>query len=135
MTERPTDRAAVANGAIGDIAGDGPHGAARHVRNASVFDIGMGDAGPEHKLIATALDLLQLGERCDIDDQLRLHQPQIEHRPKRLTAGNDLGGRFGLAEHGKRGRQIARTFIAERRRFHAAGLSASRAARIASTTR
>ena len=39
------------------------------------------------------------------------------------------------AQHGKRRLQIARTFIAERRRFHAAGLSASRAARIASTTR
>jgi hypothetical protein len=85
--------------------------------------------------VATTLDLLELGKTGDIDDQLRLHQPQVEHGTKRLAAGNDPGGCFGLAEHGKCRRQIAWTFVAEGRRFHAAGLSASRAARTASTTR
>src|SRR6187431_234647 len=135
MAERPADRAAVAHGAVGDIAGDSLHGAARDVRNAPILDVGVGDAGPEHEFVATTLDLLELGKTCDIDDQLRLYQAQVEHGTKRLAAGDDPGGGLGLAEHGKCSLQIAWTFIAERRRFHAAGLSASRAARIASTIR
>ena len=135
MAERSADRAAIANGAIGDIAGDALHGAARDVGNASILDVGMGDAGAEHEFVAAALGLLELGKPGDVDDQLRLDQPQIEHRPERLATGDDFGGSVGLVQHGKRRLQIARTFIGERRRFHAAGLSASRAARIASTTR
>ena len=38
------------------------HGAARDVRNASVLDIGVGDAGAEHQFVAATLDLLELGE-------------------------------------------------------------------------
>src|SRR5437868_4166877 len=135
MADGPADRAAIANGAVGDAAGDALHGAARDVGNASVLDVGMGDAGPEHEFVAAALGLLELGKGGDVDDQPRLDQPQIEHGTKRLAAGNDLGGSFGLAEHGKRRLQVARTFVAERRGFHAAGLSASRAAKTASTTR
>ena len=135
MAERPADRAAIAHGAVGDVAGDALHGTARDIRNTPILDVGMGDTGPDHQFVASTLDLLELGKPADVDDQLRLDQPQIEHRTKRLAAGNDLGGSFGLAEHGKRRLQIARTFIAERRRFHAAGLSALRAARTASTTR
>ena len=97
MAEGSADRAAIANGAIGDVAGDALHGAARDVRNASVLDVGMGDAGAEHEFVAAALDLLELGKTGDVDDQLRLHQPQIEHRTKRLAAGDDLGRSFGLA--------------------------------------
>jgi hypothetical protein len=134
MAERSADRASIAHGAVGDVACNALHGAARDVRNASVLNVGMGDTGPEHEFVATPLDLLEFGKPRDIDDQLRLHQPQIEHGTKGLATGNDLGS-FGLAEHGKGGLQIAWTFVAERRRFHAAGLSASRAARTASTTR
>ena len=30
---------------------------------ASILDIGMGDAGAEHELVAAALDLLEFGKR------------------------------------------------------------------------
>src|SRR4051794_34931525 len=60
MAERPADRAAISHGAVGYIAGDALHGAARDVRNAPILDVGMSDAGPEHEFVATALDLLEL---------------------------------------------------------------------------
>jgi len=65
----------------------------------------------------------------------RLGEAQVQHWSQRLTAGHDFRGAFGLSQHDKRGRQVPRTFIAERRGLHAAGLSASRAAKTASTTR
>ena len=80
MAEGSANRAAIANGAIGDIAGNAPHGAAGDVRNAPILDVGMGDAGAEHEFVAATLDLLELGKPGDVDDQFRLHQPQIEHR-------------------------------------------------------
>ena len=52
MAERSADRAAVADRAVGDVGGDGPHGAARDVGNAAVFDVGVGDAGAEHEFVA-----------------------------------------------------------------------------------
>ena len=70
MAERSADRAAIAHGAIGDVGGDALHGAARDVRNASVLDVGMGDAGAEHEFVAATLDLLQFGKTGDVDDQL-----------------------------------------------------------------
>ena len=135
MAKRSAHRAAIAHGPIGDIGGDALHRAARDIWRTAILDICVGDAGAQHEFVAPTLGLLEFGNRGDIDDHLRLHQPQIEHRPERLPAGDDLDGVVGLAQHGQRGLQIAGTFIAERRRFHAAGLSASRAARIASTTR
>src|SRR3979490_2344249 len=133
MAKGSADRAAIADRAIGNVAGDAPHSAARNVRNASSLDVGVRNARPENELIAATLDLPEFGKTRDVDDQLRLYQPQIEHRTQRLAAGDDPGGCFGRTEDGKRCLQIAWAFIAERSRLHAACLSASRPARIAST--
>jgi len=121
--------------AIGDIAGDAPHGAARDIRNTSVLDIGVGNTGAEHQFVAATLDLLELGESGNVDDHLRLDQPQIEHRAERLAPGDDLGGVVCLGHQSKCRRQIAWAFVAEGSGFMPPALSASRAARIASTTR
>jgi hypothetical protein len=86
-------------------------------------------------MLAAMLGLLQFGKTGDVDDQFRLDQPQIEHRTERLAAGDDPGRGLAFRQYGKRGRQVARAFVSESSRLHAAGLSAPRAARIASTTR
>ncbi len=135
MTERPSERAAVADGAVGDAGGDALHSAARDVRDAPILDVGVGDTCAENEFVAVALRLLELGEPGDVDDQFRFDKPQVQHRTERLAAGDDLGRSVCLSQQGKRRLQMAWTFVAERSRFHAAGLSALRAARIAWTTR
>ena len=50
----------------------------------------------------------------------RLRQPQVEHRPERLAAGHDLGGRRRPRPAAASAAcEIARTRIVERRRLHA----------------
>jgi hypothetical protein len=62
MTERSADRAAVANGPVGDGTGDPLHGAARHVGYSPIFDVTMGDARADDEFIAAAFRLLQFGK-------------------------------------------------------------------------
>src|SRR5260221_7493725 len=135
MAEGAADRAAVANRFVGDGAGNPLHGAGRYIGYSSLLDVAMGDAGPDDEFTATAFCLLQFGKSGYIDDQIRLDQPQVEHRAERLASGDDLGHAVRIGHQGQRGIQIGRAFIRERCRFHAADLSAARAARIASTTR
>ncbi|MHC2384540.1 hypothetical protein ACVIU7_000212 [Bradyrhizobium liaoningense] len=135
MAERTADRAAVAHGAIGDVGRHAAHGAAGHVGRAPVFDVGMGDQGPEHELAAGNLGTLELGKAGNIHDQLRLHQPQIEHRPERLAAGDDFGRPAAGCQHRECCREIAWAFIGEGSGLHAALLSAARAASTAATIR
>src|SRR3984885_358665 len=135
MAERASDGAAVANRPIGDRARNTLHRAARDIGYSSVLDVAMGDTGADHELIAMAFGSLQFGKSGYVDNQLRFDQPQVEHRAQRLTSGNNLGRSACSGHQGKRGVQIGGTFIGERCRFHAADLSASRAARMASTIR
>ena len=135
MAKRATDRAAVAHRAIGNVGRDRAQGATGHIGRAPVLDIGMRDQGAEHQLAAGELGPLELGKAGNVDQQLRLHQPQIEHRPERLAAGDDLRRTVGRSEHRQRSVQVAWAFVAEGCRLHAALLSAARAASTASTTR
>ncbi len=135
MAERSSDRAAIAHGPVGDGARNPLHGAAGHVGDSAVLDVAMGDAGTDDEFIAAAFRLLQFGKTCDIDDQIRLDQPKVEHRAKRLASGNDLARALHFRHQGERSLEIGRTLVGERCRLHAADLSASPAARIASTIR
>ncbi|MEY9726030.1 hypothetical protein ABIA07_001931 [Bradyrhizobium yuanmingense] len=135
MAERAADGAAVAHRAIGDLGSDSPHGAAGHVGGAAVLDIGMGDEGAQHELVAGDLCALELGKARNVDDQLRLHQPQIEHRAERLAAGDDLCRSAARGQHRESRIEVARALVSEGRRFHAALLSAARAASTAATIR
>jgi hypothetical protein len=125
MAERAADRAAVADRTISDVRSDSAHRPVRYIGRAAVLDVGMGNAGAKHQLVVAPLSLLQLGQRRDVDDHVRLHQPQIEHRAERLAARDDLGGAAGFDQQRQRFLQVARAFIAERRRFHAVVLFAA----------
>ena len=67
MAEGSADGASIANGAIGDVAGDTLHGAARDVRNASILDISVGNARTEDEFVVATLDLFELGDTGDVD--------------------------------------------------------------------
>jgi len=58
VAERPSDRAAIANRPVGDGACNSLHGATRDIRDSSILDVAMGDAGADHEFVAVAFGLL-----------------------------------------------------------------------------
>ena len=75
----------------------------------------------------------QLRDACDVDQQLRLGEAQVEHGAERLSAGQNLGtGR--AREHLQRFGDGARPRVVESYRLHAAAALA-RTRSIASTMR
>ena len=67
----------------------------------------------------------QLGDARDVDEERRLGEAQVEHRPQRLAAGEDLGvGPAGEHGHGLGDRLRPR--VVEGGRLHAAALARAR---------
>ena len=95
----------------------------------------MGNARTKHQLTFRIVSPLEFGKPANIDDEIGLDQPQIEHRPERLATGDDLGCAIRLRQQSERCVQILGTLVSERHRFHAAGLAVARAASTASTRR
>jgi hypothetical protein len=58
------------------------------------------------EFVAVAIHLLQFGKPRDIDDQIRLDQAQIQHRPERLAAGDDSSRILGLGHQTDRVVQV-----------------------------
>jgi hypothetical protein len=73
--------------AIGYAGRDGTHGAIGDVGNTAILDVSMGDAGANHQAVLHLLRSLQLLQGGDVDDELGLYQPQVQHGPERLAAG------------------------------------------------
>ena len=90
MRNASADRAAIAHRAIGDAAGDVTEQAGEMIRNAPVFDVGMGDAGADLEVVACIGHRGELRDGRDVDQQIGLGQAEVQHRPKRLAAGEDL---------------------------------------------
>ena len=68
------------------------------VGHAAVFDIGVGDAGADLKVVARIGHRGELGDRGDVDQQIRLGEAKVQHRAERLAARQDLGEAAALAE-------------------------------------
>src|SRR6185437_5131864 len=120
MHQAAADGATIAHSAIGDAGGDLAYCAIRYVRHAAVLNVGVRDAASEEYRIRGLFDTLKLGDRGNINDDIRLDQPQIEHRPKRLSASEKLYRHvFTPAEREGSGK-IGRTLVREWNRFHAA---------------
>ena len=98
MRKASANGAAIAHRAIGDAAGNLAKQAARRVGNASVLDIGVGDAGAEVEVIWPVGDRRQFGYRRDVDQEVGLGKAQIQHRPQRLAARQGLRKDLRLAE-------------------------------------
>ena len=74
---------------------------------ARILEAGVGDAGADPPSAAEVLDLPQRVEPRHVDQQRRPREPQIQHRPERLPAGEELGA-FGLASRRPRPRRRRR---------------------------
>ena len=66
------------------------------------------------------LDALELGDGGDVDQQVGLDQPQIQHRTERLAAGEKLHDDVVAAAERNRGGKIGRARIIEPNRLHVA---------------
>src|SRR5258705_2961418 len=78
----------------------------------------MGHAGAEHYMIPELFRMLQLVQRRDVDNQVGLHQPQVQHGPKRLTTGQHFGMRVLIGQQADRIVKMPRTLIGKINRLH-----------------
>ena len=133
MREAAADRPPRAHRAIGDALRHLGEKAVRRVGDALVLDRRVRDAGAENDGAAVLLDTRELGDARHIDDEGRLHEAKIEHRPERLPTRQNLGVRISRKEPHRLGER-ARPFVVEGDRLHCARF-AGRARPIASTMR
>ena len=80
MGQAPADGPPIAYGPIGDPLGHCGKYSAGHIRHASVLDGCMRGAGTENKRAIVFLDPVELRDARDVDQQVRLDQPEVEHR-------------------------------------------------------
>jgi hypothetical protein len=79
----------------------------------------MRDGGADGNRVRVLADGRQLGDARDVDQQRRLRQAQIEHRPQRLPPGQHLG--LAVArQHLQRFRDRSRPRIVEGDGLHLA---------------
>mgnify|MGYP003673429979 CR=1 FL=1 len=95
MGEAAAHRAAVAHGAVGDVARCGLHPATRGIGHLAVLDLGMGGGRAETDMIGAFGDRPQFRHGCDIDQPGGPGKPQVHHWPERLVAGHRLVAGFG----------------------------------------
>ncbi len=90
MCETAADGAAIAHSAIGDAAGNLAKQTVGMVGNPPVLDVRMRDARADFEVIASVDHCGQFLDRRDVHQQIGLGEPQIQHRPERLTARQRL---------------------------------------------
>src|SRR5262249_26058142 len=104
----------------------------------------MSDAGADHQFSLAISHVAEFLDTGEVDDEVGLHQPQIEHRSERLASRHHLDGPAVVRNKLDRRVNVAGTGIVEIDRLHAdtpsanSGLLALRisvAAWIASRTR
>ncbi|CAA2105596.1 hypothetical protein MBUL_03273 [Methylobacterium bullatum] len=139
MDEGAANGAAIAHRPVGDGHRHPRHGAAREVGNAPVLDIRVGDESAEHQGLAFDGRPAQFGDAGDVEDEVRLHEAQVQHRSEGLSPGHQLHAALGGGEPGEQGGQIAGALIGKAGGFHAASRlraeAKSRASSTASTIR
>ena len=123
MDQAAANGAPVAHGTIGDRAGDCGQGAIGGIWHPAVLDVRVGDAGADQKTIVLGLDAQQIGHRCDVDQEVRLCQAEIEHRSERLAAGQKLHRKVLALQKCDRIGQSRRPRIIESCGLHAASLA------------
>ena len=71
------------------------------------------------------LDLAEFGDAGEIDEQIGLDEPQIEHRPERLPAGEKLDRDVVAGAERQGGGDVAGALVVEGDRLHGALLPAA----------
>ena len=88
--------------------------------------------GAEEHRVALVPDRAQLRQRADVDQQLGLREPQVEHRPERLAARDELRAVPAAREQPEGRVERPRLLVVERCRLHRVP---DRAAAIAASSR
>src|SRR5690349_6602226 len=83
VREAAANRAPIADSPVGDTGSNIAHRPAGHIGYAPIFDIRMGDAAADKNRIRLLLDLFELPYSGDVDQEIGLHQTQIEERTER----------------------------------------------------
>ncbi|KAG0774278.1 hypothetical protein G6F57_021020 [Rhizopus arrhizus] len=98
MRQAAAQRPAVADGAVGDARGHLLQGRAAQQLVHAVLDLGVrhGRAHAQHAVLPG--DGTQFRQAGNVDDDRRTRQPQVQHRPKRLAAGHQLGAAVVFAQ-------------------------------------
>ena len=125
MRQAAADGAARAHGAVADAAGDPAQEAAGRIIDAAVFDGRVGHDRADGDELRVFRDGRQLRDARDVDDEPRLGEAQVEHRPQRLPARQHLG--VGpAAEQGNGLANRPRPRVLEGCRLHAAAFPRAR---------
>ena len=93
---------AVSHRAVGDSACGCGQPAVAGVRHGAVLDLGVGDGRAEENRFPVVTASPQIGAGTDVDEEVGLHESQVQHRPERLSARDDLRVPF------RRGQQLDR---------------------------
>ena len=82
--------AAVSHRAVGDSARGRGQPSMAGVRHCDVLDLGVGDGRAEENRFPVVAVSPQIGAGTDVDEEVGLHEPQVQHRPERLSTRDDL---------------------------------------------
>jgi hypothetical protein len=119
MSKAAADGAAVAHGAIGNLACRALEHALEHRGHAAILELCMAHAGAHDHMAGLLRAPAQLLQARNVDEQAWRGEPQVEHRPERLAAGNDF--RAGIVrEQPQRGLQTCRPLVIELGNFRVA---------------
>src|SRR5262249_5618511 len=120
MAYAAANRPAVAHRPVGDARGERAQRAPAHVRHAPVLDVRMGHASADPQRLWRLRKLLELGYPGKVDQQIGLRKPQVEHRPERLAAGDELHCEIIARGEDNRAPDVGGTSILESCGLHAA---------------
>ena len=125
MAQAAADGAGIAHRPIGDPLGDARQDAVADVGRTAVGDRRMGDAGADgHRLHPVSSTVPSSGRWAIANQQRGTREAQIEHRPERLAAGQQLCA--GPVPR-QRARGLRETIFARTRSNGAGFMAASRA--------
>ena len=113
MRNAASDGAAVSHRAVGDSARGRGQPTVAGVRHGAVLDLGVGDGRAEENRFPVVAASPQIGAGTDVDEEVGLHQPQVQHRSERLSARDDLRVPFRRGEQLDRVGRVPGACVAE----------------------
>ena len=118
MCDAAPDGAAVAHRAVGDPARRRREPTVAGIGHRTVLDLGVGHGGAVDDGVAVVAAATQIGARAHIDEEIRLHQPQVQHRAQRLSPGDRFRETLRRGQILHRVGRAARSDVAERDGLH-----------------
>ena len=119
VRQTAADGAAVAHLRIADRLGALGHHWTPLVQQRRGGDLVVHGAGADHDLAVALADAGEVGDAADVDEELRLAEPQLHQRHQAVAAGDELAGAAGGRDPGQCVVDRGRAYVVECRRNHA----------------